>query len=67
MNGRVAHTRVNAMWDERCAPWLQVGDSPGSVRTKAPPRVRRPLGGSGSSLLLLPLQAWMVAAVARLR
>ena len=65
MNTRVANmrvTRVTAMWDGRCAPWLQPGATPGSVRTKAPPRVQR----SGRGPLPWPPHVWAFAVVARL-
>jgi len=63
MNARAAHTRTSAMWDGRCAPWLQSGATPGSVRTKAPPRMRRPLAGG----IPWPPQMWAVVVVARAR
>jgi hypothetical protein len=68
MSSRIAHTRTSAMWDGRCAPWLQAGADPGSVRTKAPPRVRRPFGAfSTGSRISWPPQMWAVVAVSRAR
>jgi hypothetical protein len=61
MNARTAHIRASAMWDGRCAPWLQTGAVPGSIRTKSPPRVQR----AGTALLPWPPQVWAFDAVVR--
>jgi hypothetical protein len=63
MNARVQHTRISAMWDGRCARWLQAGATPGSIRTKAPPRMRRP----GNGPLPWPPQAWAFTVILRSR